>query len=132
MPPKRTEKSRISLEQEGRILLALSALKNGEICSLRQAAVIYDIPRSTTLRDRRKGIQMKAEKHAIGLKLSTNEEESLVKWILDLDKCGLPPWPSLVQHMANHLLSEHGNQQVGKNWIYRLIKRRSELKTQFS
>jgi hypothetical protein len=79
---------------------------------------------------------MKAEKHANGLKLSTNEEESLIKWILDLSKRGLPPRPSLVRQMANHLLSQRGSQhapqQVGENWVYNLVKRRPDLKSRFS
>jgi hypothetical protein len=131
MPPIRNKKSRNSIEQEGRILLAHSALKNGEIRSICEAARVFQVPRST-LGDRHRGIQMKAEKAATGLKLSANEEESLVKWILDLDKCGLPPRPSLVRHMANYLLSEHSNQQVGENWVYRLVKHHIELKTRFS
>jgi hypothetical protein len=131
MPPIRNKNSRNSIEQEGRILLAISNLKNGEISSIREAARVFQVPRST-LCDRYHGIQMKAEKRATGLKLSTNEEESLVRWILDLDKRGLPPRPSLVRHMANHLLSQHTNQQVGENWVYKLVKRHPELKSRFS
>jgi hypothetical protein len=135
MPPIRGENSRNSVEQEGRILLAISDLKNGNISNIYRASAVYNIPR-TTLRDRLKGIQQKGEKHANGLKLSTNEEESLVKWILDLAKRGLPPRPSLVREMANHLLSQcgnqRGNQQVGINWVYRLVNRRPELKSRFS
>jgi hypothetical protein len=131
MPPIRDKKSRNSVEQEGRILLALSGLKNGKFRNISEAARIYEVPR-TTLIDRHHGIQMKAEKRAAGLKLSANEEESLIKWILDLAKRGLPPRPSLVRHMANHLLSQHGNQQVSERWVYRLVNRRVELKSRFS
>ena len=104
MPPIRDKKSRNSVEQEGRILLALSGLKNGKFRNISEAARIYEVPR-TTLIDRHHGIQMKAKKRAAGLKLSANKEESLIKWILDLAKHRLPPWPSLVQYMANYLLS---------------------------
>ena len=31
------------------------------------------------------------EKRANGHKLTQPEEESLVKWVIDLDRCGLPP-----------------------------------------
>jgi hypothetical protein len=131
MPPIHDQNSRNSIEQEGRILLAISDLKNGDISTIHRAAAIYNIPR-TSLRNRLNGIQQKGEKHANGLKLSTNEEESLVKWILDLAKRGLPPRPSLVRQMANHLLSQHGNQQVGERWVYRFVNRRTELKSRFS
>jgi hypothetical protein len=46
MPPIRGEKSRNSIEQEGQILLALSTFKNSEIRSIREAARIFQVPRS--------------------------------------------------------------------------------------
>jgi hypothetical protein len=95
MPPIRNKNSRNSIEQEGKILFAISALKNREISSIREAARVFQVPRST-LCDRYHGIKLKAEKRATGFKLSEYEEESLVKWILDLAKRGLPPRPSLV------------------------------------
>jgi hypothetical protein len=131
MPPIRTKKSSNSSEIEGKIQLAISDLKNGKIRSIREAARIYTIPR-TTLQDRINGIGYKVETRANGHKLSQNDEESLVKWILDLDKRGLPPRPSMVRDMANILLSQHQDQQVSEKWVYRLIQRRSELKSRFS
>jgi hypothetical protein len=77
MPPIRDKNSTNSTEQEGRILLAISDLKNGKISTIGRASVVYKVPR-TTLRDRFKGVQQKGEKHANGLKLSPNEEGSLV------------------------------------------------------
>jgi hypothetical protein len=106
MPPIRTKKSSNSSEIEGKIQLAISDLKNGKIRSIREAARIYTIPR-TTLQDRINGIGYKVETRANGHKLSQNDEESLIKWILDLDKRGLPPRPSMVRDMANILLSQH-------------------------
>jgi hypothetical protein len=131
MPPIRNKNRPNSQEQEGRILLAISDLQNERIPNIGRAAKIYDIPR-TTLRDRLKGIQQRSQIRANGHKLTEFEEESLVKWILDLDKRGLPPRPTLVREMANYLLSQHGNQQVGENWVYNLVQRRTELKSRFS
>ena len=131
MPPIRTEKSRKSIEQEGKVLLAISDIQNGKISSIRQAARVYNVSH-TTLSRRLHGISMKAEKRANGHKLTEFEEESLVKWILDLDKRGLPPRPSMVRDMANILLSQRVNQQIGENWVYRFIQRRTELKSRFS
>jgi hypothetical protein len=34
--------------------------------------------------------------------------------------------------MVNYLLSQHGNQKVGENWVYNLVQHRSELKSRFS
>ena len=104
MPPTQSEKSRKLVEQEGKILLAISDLKNKKISTIRQAIRVYKIP-YITLYNQYHGISIKAEKRANGLKLSKFEEESLKKWILDLDKLGLPPRPTLIQVMANILLS---------------------------
>jgi hypothetical protein len=51
MPPIRDKNSKNSIEQEGRILLAISDLKNGNISNIHHASNVYKVPR-TTLRDR--------------------------------------------------------------------------------
>jgi hypothetical protein len=131
MPPIRNTNPSKSIEIEGKIQLAISDLKNGNISSTREATRIYNIPH-TTLRERLNGIQYKGAKRANNHKLTESEEESLVKWILDLDKRELPPRPSLVREMANYLLIQHRDQQIGEKWVYNLVQRRSELKSRFS
>lgn len=116
---------------EGKIELAISDLKNGKIRSIREAARIYTIPR-TTLQDRLKGRQYRQLIRANNHKLAQFEEESLVKWVLDLDRRGLPPRHSLVREMANYLLSQSGDQRVGEKWVYNLVKRRPEISSKFS
>jgi transposase len=131
MPPIRNKNQKNSAEQEGRILLAVSDLKNGKIRSVRQAAEIYNVSRST-LQNRVNGMAYRAEKRANNHKLTQFQEESLVKWVLDLDRRGLPPRHSLVREMANHLLSQYGTQQVGEKWVYNLVQRRPEIDSKFS
>jgi hypothetical protein len=114
MPPIRNKNQRNSVNQEGRILLAISDLQNQNISNIGQAAKIYNIPH-TTLQRRLHGTQERSQTRTNRYKLSQFEEESLIKWILDLDKQGLPPQPTLVREIANYLLSQHGNQQVGEN-----------------
>jgi hypothetical protein len=82
-------------EQEGRIELAIDDLKNQKIHSVRRAAEIYDISRST-LQNRLNGMPNRSSVRPKGHKLTEFEEESLIKWILDRDKRGFPPRPSLV------------------------------------
>ncbi|EED16700.1 transposon, putative [Talaromyces stipitatus ATCC 10500] len=123
MPPTRTENRQKLVEQEGKILLAISDLKNGKIRSVLRASEIYQIPR-TTLRDRLNGIEYRGEKRA--------NKESLLKWILDLDKRGLPPRPSLVEDMADLLLSQRGNRHVSERWVYRFVDCHPEVKLRFS
>ena len=76
MPPIRSRSSQKSTEQEGRILLAIQALKNKEIPSIREAARRFNVP-DTTLRRRLSGIESRANSRANLYKLTQIEEESL-------------------------------------------------------
>ena len=134
MPPKARENLQKSNSQEGRLLLAISALKKQEIRNIREAARVYNVPR-TTLQRRLGGQTSRAETRANSHKMTQNEEESLVQWIISLDRRGAPPRPSNIREMANILLAERGTtpiQIIGEKWVYNLIKRRDELKTRYS
>jgi hypothetical protein len=134
MPPIRTQSSRNSIEQEGRILLAIQAFKNQEISSIREVARRFNVPRST-LSTRLNGIQHRAISRANSHKLTDTEEESLQKWIFSMDARGSAPRPSMVQEMANVLLSHRGinpSSTVGKNWVTNYIKRHPNLSSRFS
>jgi predicted RNA polymerase sigma factor len=78
MPLIRTQSSRNSIEQEGRILLAIQAIQNHEISSIREVARRFNIPEST-LRTRLRGTKNRAETRANSYKLTEIEEESLLK-----------------------------------------------------
>ena len=58
--------------------------------SRRRAAKLYEIPEST-LRDRMKGVPEAALARHPKQKLIATEEETLVRYILDLDSRGFPP-----------------------------------------
>ena len=90
MPPIRKKDPLKSAQDEGKIELAISDLKNGRIRSIREAARIYTVAR-TTLQDRMKGVPYRQIIRANGHILTQSEEDSLVKWVLDLDRRGLPP-----------------------------------------
>ena len=79
-----------------------------------------------------KATQQRSLIRANSHKLGQFEEDSLVKWVLDLDRRGLPPRHSLVQEMANYILQQHGDQRVGKNWVSNLVKRRPEIDSKYS
>jgi hypothetical protein len=123
-----------SVEQERKVLLAIFAIKKKKISSISEAARLHNISR-TTLRDRLRDRTNRVEKRANGHKLTPNEKKSLVRWILSLAQRGASSRSSHVQDMANILLSKRDTtrvQPVGQNWAYNFIKRRDELKTQFS
>ena len=83
MPPKARQDLQNSAEKEERILLAISAINNKQITQIAKAARLYNVPRST-LRDRLRGTNYRKDTCANSHKLTQNEEESLVQWILSL------------------------------------------------
>jgi hypothetical protein len=85
MPPNRSKTSKNLVEQEGRLEAAISAYKNSQISSIRKTAATFNVP-VTTLHYRLRGRVTKQEKDTSLRLLTAVEEESLVKWILDLDK----------------------------------------------
>ena len=95
MPPIRSRSSRNSIEQEGRILLAIQAINKQEITSVQEAANQFNVPR-TTLRRRLAGCTNRHESRANSHKLTQIEEESLLKWILSMDSRGAAPRPATV------------------------------------
>jgi hypothetical protein len=134
MPPKSRQPSGNLVEQEGRIQLAISALKKGQISSICRAAKTFDVPKST-LRGRLNGCQYRIEKRANGHRLSPTQEESLVEWILSRDLRGVLPRPSHIQEMANILLqadNPSGFKPIGKNWVSAFTNRREEIKTRYA
>ena len=117
--------------QESRIILAIEAVRSTKRMSLRAAAKTYGVPESS-LRYRIKGRVAKHEKRNAAHNLTESEEETLVRYILDLDSRGFPPRIEGVKDMADLLLMMRGAKRVGKQWAYRFIRRHPELKTRFS
>ena len=108
MPPIRSSSSQELANKEGRILLALEAVKNCCVKSLHAAAKIYDIP-CATLHARSIGRPSRVDLRASGYKMTQLEEDSLTEWILSMDSRGAAPRPSTVREMANILLAgPHG------------------------
>ncbi|RFU25062.1 hypothetical protein B7463_g11274, partial [Scytalidium lignicola] len=124
----------LDASQEGRIALAINALKNGQIKSIRSAACNFDVPRNT-LNARFHGRVQKGTTYTKSFKLTQFEEESLVQWIISMGKRGMPPRPSQVHSMANSLISKRGEPTppslIGKNWIQRFLSRHAELTTKY-
>jgi len=100
MPP---PTSTSSVQREGRIALALEALKQGFFTSVRSAAKAYDVPHST-LSYRVHEHPARRDTRPTNCKLTVTEELTLVQWILSMGQRGLPPRPESVRQMANLLL----------------------------
>ncbi len=117
--------------QEGRILLAIQAIKLGQFQSVRAAAASYDVSH-ITLHRRIHGMASRRDTTPNSRKLTPAEELAIIQYILDLDSRGFPPRPQAVQEMADLLLAERDAPPVGKNWTSNFITRRTEIKTKFN
>ena len=91
-----------SVSREGRLVLAISALKKNQFQSVRCAAETYDVPRST-LQTRRVGVTSRRDCEANSKQLTELEEEVVTKHILDLDSRGFAPQLIYVREMADQL-----------------------------
>ena len=134
MPPKQKRSRQKLVEQEGRIQLALSALKKEEITSIRRAVAVFEVPRET-LRDRLKGHQFRFEQRNHNLRLSETQEDTLIHWIVSRDTRGVAPRHKHVQEMANLILQSDTTTNpdpIGINWVTSFIKRRDEVKSAFA
>ena len=113
------------------ILLAIVAIKGGQIGNVRQAAATYNVTEST-LRNRLAGMPARRDCPPKSRKLTNPEEEVIIRYILDLDSRGFPPSFYAVRVMANKLLAERGAEQVGKLWPHNFVKRTERLTARFN
>jgi DDE superfamily endonuclease/helix-turn-helix, Psq domain len=116
---------------EARIILAIEAIRSCRKLSIRAAAKLYNVPK-TTLSDRMAGRTSRSETKANCHKLTELEEEVIIRKILDMDSRGFAPRLASVEDMANYILESRGGKRVGKLWAYRLVQRRPEVKTRFN
>ncbi|KAH7563633.1 plasma membrane calciumhypothetical proteintransporting atpase 2 [Bipolaris maydis] len=125
----------VQTSREGRISLAITSCRSNPKQSLRALAMAFDIPRST-LQTRVSGTKPRSEIRPANCKLSPIEEQSLVQWILDLDRRGFPPYIIDVRRMADALLAARGQnpppQPTGKKWVSRFIQSQPELQTKWT
>ena len=120
--------------QDGRLELAVQAIKNNRVSSIRKAAYSYDVPRST-LQTRLNGTIQRSIANRTKRKLTETEEDILLQWILAMDNRGAPLRPTIVRDMANLLLVDRDASKpstVGINWVNNFVRRHSILKTRFS
>ena len=121
----------VSSSNTGRLFLAIQATNSDASLSQRRAAAIYNVP-YTSLAHRVHGRRPRRDCEANGRKLTTAEEDVLVKHILEQDSRGFPPTKSAVRAMADTMLEEKGGKPIGKNWTDNFIKRKPELKVRMT
>jgi hypothetical protein len=117
--------------QEGRIQLALFAYNTRHFQSLRHAAQAFNVPCSTLIR-RNNGITHPIETRNARHKLTATEEQTIVRYILDLNSQGFAPRLCKVADMADKLLAVRSGELVGKHWAERFVTCSAELKMAFN
>ena len=111
-----------SPSKEARLILAIQALKKDANLSVRGAAKIYEID-PKTLRRRRAGQPSRRDIPANSRKLTDLEEQTIVRYIIELCTRAFHPRLCYVEDMANRLLRERDAPPVGKRWAHNFVKR---------
>ena len=118
-----------------RLELAIQAFKTGWISSMQKAAWLYDIPFSI-LQRWLNGIKQQSLTNHTKHKLTETEKNTLLQWILSINKQGASSRPTSIQDMTNILLVNYDVSKpsltVRINWIYNFIQHYDTLKTCFS
>jgi hypothetical protein len=120
-----------SLSKEEKIKLAFQAIKKPQELSVRRAAIVYNVPRST-LQDRRAGTRSTRDTHPKSSNLTKAEEQMLVQYIRKLDQQGLAPTLRSVEDMANQLRAARDADPVGPRWASNFVKREPGLKSRIN
>jgi hypothetical protein len=94
--------------KEARIILAIEAIRSSKTINSRSVAKLYRVPRSTLL-DRMAGRASRNETRSKCYKLN-DLEETLVRYILDLDLRGFAPRLASVEDIANYILESRGGE----------------------
>jgi transposase len=112
---------------EKAVLAAIQDVENG--VSQRQAAERHRIPRST-LRHRLNGGQSPRKAHEGKQRLSKEQEEHLVTWIVVQESLGLTVTHQQVRELAERVLKASGdNQSLGKRWTEHFLQRNPKART---
>ncbi|KAF1922400.1 uncharacterized protein M421DRAFT_44060 [Didymella exigua CBS 183.55] len=116
---------------ETHIQLALQAIQQDATLSVRRAAAIYQVSQST-LGTRLTGTSSRRDCKPNMIRMTSTEEEVIIRHILDLDTRGFAPTYDAVRDMADKLLAARGAGQVGVHWPRNFVKRTDSLTTRFN
>lgn len=108
-----------ALNKETQMILALKAMQRDSKLTVRAAASIYQVSRST-LGTRLNGITSRRDTVPNLRNLTDLEEFTIIQYILDLYSRSFPPRLSGVEDMANRLLPDRDAPPVGPRWGFKL------------
>ena len=102
-----------STSYEARVILALKAIQNSNNLSIRAAATLYNV-RPTTLYYRQAGRPARCDIPPNSCKLTDLEEDTIVRYIIELCTRSFPPRLYGIEDMANQLLHIRDALDVGQ------------------
>jgi hypothetical protein len=124
-----TKSITMSAEFEAAIDKALKGLADKKFLSIRAAAKFHGVDKRTLTR-RKNGGNTRRNARVKQQLLTALQEELLVRWILDLDRCGHAPTHTQVRDMALQIsIASGGPNYIGNHWVPRFLQRHSELTT---
>ncbi len=101
-----------ALSKETRITFAIEVIRTIKKMSIRRTAKTYDLFESS-LCDRMKGMTPLTERYNSRYRLTLAEEETFLRYILDLDLRGFAPRIDGVEDMANTLFTTRSIERIG-------------------
>ena len=122
------------LPKETRMQMAIPACQKKQIKSRTAAAEVFGVSRET-FRDWLQGVKPRAVTRANGHELTSIEEESVVKCLLDADKRGFSIRPQFLRGMAHILLTERTQDPtaiISISWASKFVKRHPALRTGYN
>jgi Tc5 transposase DNA-binding domain/helix-turn-helix, Psq domain len=106
---------------------ALEALSSGQLVSIRAAATLYGVSRTTLSRRMNDG-RTRSEARNFQLFLSPEQEQTLKRWILEKEATGHPISHTQIREMAGLFSSISGGPAFyGKYWVQRFVQRYSAI-----
>jgi hypothetical protein len=115
--------------QETRMLQAISDYHTRRYTSIRSAAAANEVSHVSLGRRLKGGISRAIAREPQQL-LPNQQEQILVRWILDLEAQGHPPSFTQVRDLVviiRGIPTEHSS--IGQNWISRFIQRHPEIRS---
>ena len=114
--------------QESRIQLAIAAIDDGSVPSLREASRVFSVPRST-LQARYHGRRSAQESQQSQQRLSVQEENSIKRTIQQMSAWGWPTTIRFLERLVTDLLQKKGDTKpLGQNWYRSYLARHPDLK----
>ena len=119
----------MAIQNEDLIQLALRDVRNKKFNSIRAAAIAYSI-NIRTLQYRARGKESRAQARVKQQLLSLEQENMLVRWILDCENLGHPINHNQIREMATLVSKISGGPDfLGRDWVSRFLNRHQNLKT---